>query len=191
MVGQPCAVDSCDRVVDKHGARGWCAMHYVRWQFGRDLNAPVKVHRRGSLEERFWPKVLKTETCWLWQGAVNAQGYGKIGLSGMRETRAAHRVAYELCIGPIPEGLHIDHLCRVRNCVRPDHLEAVTILENNLRSSRCGVTHCPHGHEYTPENTILCKGSKVCRECKRQRSREAANLKRRAAGARRRVRRAS
>jgi hypothetical protein len=81
-------------------------------------------------------------------------------------------MAYEWLVGPIPDGFQIDHLCRVRNCVAPDHLEAVTQQEN-LRRGEAGAnnkikTHCPHGHEYTPENTLVNRsGSRVCVICKR------------------------
>ena len=88
--------------------------------------------RRRPLRSRFMAKVAKSDGCWMWTGAVATSGYGRIG-EGAR-TLQAHRVAYQLLVGPIPEGLHIDHLCRVRLCVRPDHLEPVTQAENNIRA---------------------------------------------------------
>jgi hypothetical protein len=86
---------------------------------------------------RFWDKVQdrpKGEGCWLWEGAINSQGYGNFW-DGVRFVKA-HRFAYECLIGEIPEGLTIDHLCRVRHCVNPSHLEPVTMRENFLRGDR-------------------------------------------------------
>lgn len=74
--------------------------------------------------------------CWLWTGYVAAGGYGEFHLAG--RTRKAHRVAYELLVGPVPEGLDLDHLCRVRRCVNPEHLEPVTRQENLRRSPDVG-----------------------------------------------------
>lgn len=93
--------------------------------------------RTRPLMDRFAEKVNKTETCWLWTGARNAKGYGTIR-DGKRQ-RNAHRVAYELFVGPIPAGLVIDHLCRTRNCVRPDHLDPVTNQVNVKRGTIHGA----------------------------------------------------
>jgi HNH endonuclease len=127
--------------------------------------------------ERFMRKVQKSDGCWLWTASGNGHGYGQFRHNGT--TRAAHRVAYELMIGPIPSGLHIDHLCRVRLCVNPAHLEAVTQRENNCRADAgkywAAKTHCPRGHEYSPGNTaVLRSGSRICKVCRRARS-QAAN----------------
>jgi len=91
--------------------------------------------RRRPLAERFDTKVRKTEGCWYWTGAIGTGGYGRIGTGEGKRLEQAHRVAYELYVGPIPEGLHIDHLCRTRSCVRPDHLEPVPQAENNRRAN--------------------------------------------------------
>ncbi|KKN74894.1 hypothetical protein LCGC14_0386430 [marine sediment metagenome] len=121
--------------------------------------------------DNFWSRVLKTDTCWLWRG-VTSQGYGRspIRCDGKYIYALAHRVAYEELVGPIPEGLQLDHLCRVRNCVNPAHLEAVTSGENTRRGdtgkNNAIKTHCPKGHPYDEENTrILPNGWRVCKEC--------------------------
>jgi hypothetical protein len=106
--------------------------------------------------------------CWLWQGTVNQRtGYG------VYRRDPAHRAVYKLLVGLIPDGLHLDHLCRVRACVNPAHLEPVTQAENNRRSASPSAlnavkTHCDHGHEFNAANTARAKdGSRVCRACKR------------------------
>jgi HNH endonuclease len=107
-----------------------------------------------TLEERFAAKVRINEAtgCWLWQASKDPRGYGQINVDG-RPTKA-QRVAWELFVGPIPEGLHIDHLCRVPSCVNPAHLEPVTAAENTRRQlaaighPNSRKTHCPRGHPY-------------------------------------------
>lgn len=93
-------------------------------------------------EQRFWAKVNKTPGCWLWTAATS-KGYGSFGMPDRRQ-RLAHRLSYELLVGPIPEGLVLDHLCRVRNCVNPAHLEPVTAAENTRRGLL--RTRCHRGH---------------------------------------------
>lgn len=111
----------------------------------------------------------------LWLAGVQPAGYGKFWLTG--RSVGAHRFAYVLAYGPIPEGLHIDHLCRVRACVAPDHLEAVTQAENNRRgygltAENIRKTHCPEGHPYTEVNTYVCsEGKRSCRKCHAARQR--------------------
>ena len=128
---------------------------------------------------RFWRRVRKRgeNDCWLWTGATKGRSqdaqYGCL-FSGKR-TRAgnplpvpAHRVSYELHVGPVPDGLHLDHLCRVSRCVNPDHLEPVTLRENLLRGADARRRdHCPHGHPYDEENTYVHRGHRYCRTCNR------------------------
>lgn len=118
---------------------------------------------------RFWKKVSKQDNgCWLWTGAL-VNGYGQI-LVGKRRI-LAHRFAYELLVGPIPDGITLDHLCRVRNCVNPEHLEPCTMKDNTLRGVGLSAinarkTHCKHGHPFDAKNTYLrLTGGRTCRSC--------------------------
>jgi hypothetical protein len=122
------------------------------------------------LPERFWDKVgvEPNSGCWLWLGHLCRKGYGRYKLRG--KLNLAHRFAYEALAGAIPVGLQCDHLCRTRCCVNPEHLEPVTQAVNSARgrSHWRERTHCPHGHEYAPENTARTKKQRYCKECNRQ-----------------------
>lgn len=115
----------------------------------------------------FWEKVDDSagpEKCWLWTAHTSDGGYGRFTFDG--HTTVAHRLAYEALVGAIPEGLVLDHLCRVRNCVNPAHLEPVTTRENNLRAfGWAGINarkvRCPKGYEYF----INSQGNRECRTC--------------------------
>jgi hypothetical protein len=126
------------------------------------------------LPTRLRQKIEVTDSCWIWRGHVKANGYGAAG-----QGHQAHRRVYELLVGPISDGLQLDHLCRVLACVNPAHLEPVTPRENGRRgNSPWGInarkTHCVHGHEFTPENTYVTRrGQRHCRECSRRRDRKA------------------
>lgn len=160
-----------------------------------------------SVVERFWAKTDvaadcdcrlcvaaddPAAKCILWTGSEKSHGYGSFW-DGTR-TRRAHQFAYELAIGQVPDGLQLDHLCRVRMCVNPAHLEPVTQQENNRRAylialaegrSRCPLpTHCSRGHEYTPENTYWRPPSgstpngrrcRICRSDQKRRARSRAS----------------
>jgi hypothetical protein len=128
-----------------------------------------------TIEERFWAKVQPTGFCWEWTAGLNERGYGQFRIGPVK--RKAHRVAYELLVSSIPDGLELDHLCRVRSCVNPDHLEPVTRAENNRRSFATiqaaaairARTHCVNGHPFDAANTAITKaGHRRCRACERK-----------------------
>lgn len=134
------------------------------------------------LAERFWTKVdqngplYEGEPCWLWTAYIAPNGYGHIQIDGRKAL--AHRIAYELAVGEIGTGLVIDHLCRVRHCVNPAHLEPVSPGENIRRGDtgliHASKTHCPRGHAYTEDNLVSRpRGGRDCKTCHRDRMREA------------------
>ena len=129
-------------------------------------------------EQLFWNTVDADGDCWEWRGFRLKAGYGRFAFSSKKVL--AHRMSWQLLVGPIPPGLTIDHLCQNHPCVNPDHLEPVTIQENIARhKGRNGLkTHCPHGHSYSFANTYYDKlGKRYCRICRadKERARRARN----------------
>ena len=125
------------------------------------------------IRARFLSKVAAPDAngCTVWTGLISRQGYARFSI-GNTDFRA-HKLAYEWVHGSVADGLVIDHLCRVRHCVNVAHLEAVSHAENMRRGAWARKTHCPQGHEYTPENTYVAKtGWRSCRECHRISTRE-------------------
>lgn len=113
--------------------------------------------------------VICENGCWEWVGGLNSNGYGKMKLG--KASAGAHRVVYEMHRGPIPEGLHLDHLCRKPDCVNPDHLEPVTNRENMMRgenfaAKNAAKTHCHRGHPFEGDNLIVIKRSTPGRNCR-------------------------
>lgn len=129
----------------------------------------------------FWPRVgrIGEKECWPWLGTIGATGYGEFSIR--HRSYLAHRMAYMFMRGAIPDGLHIDHLCRNRKCVNPDHMEPVTMEENTRRGfGMCAKnrrkTHCKWGHEFTSENTynglVRNRPTRICITCRRRNGRE-------------------
>lgn len=118
------------------------------------------------LADRLWAKVDKTGPCWVWTASLNSKGYGQINVDG--RPKLAHRVAFELERGAIPEGMQLDHLCRNRKCVNPAHLEPVTNKTNTLRgvgptAVNAAKTECKRGHSLT--DAYVSQGMRYCRTC--------------------------
>ncbi len=125
------------------------------------------------VHQNFWGRVLVGDGCWGWIGTRNNRGYGRYrAVRGSNREVVAHRIAYEMVIGAVPDGLQLDHLCRNRGCVNPWHLEPVTCRENLMRGVGFSAvnamkTHCPEGHEYTAANTYINvrRYGRHCRTC--------------------------
>ncbi len=201
-----CSIEGCDK---PSSVRGWCQMHYVRWQ--RHGDPTISHTRKGwSVEERFAASYEVLDNgCWSWTGTLRGYGYGGFTVAG--KPHRAHRWAYEQFVGPIPAGLQLDHTCHDpatcnegeacphRRCVNPAHLEPVTQTENARRGNAGRAnrekTHCAQGHEFTPENTFFSLSgpyrNRACRECYRLRSLAAYRSDPAAANARKRAWRAA
>ena len=134
------------------------------------------------LPSRFWAKVdVDAAGCWSWSAYCHPDGYGRYKLDG--KGHYAHRVSYEALVGPIPDGLDLDHLCRQRSCVNPTHLEPVTRRENTRRgegytAQQSAKTHCNSGHPFDDANTYRYRGNRICRACNVEAARRARNKKR-------------
>lgn len=122
------------------------------------------------VRDRFQDKYEVNESgCWIWVACLDVKGYGRVSVGG--RMKLAHRVSYALHIGPIPEGLTLDHLCRVPRCVNPAHLEPVTHAENMHRGERARKTHCKKGRPFDEANTYFGVGDRrECRACHRDSS---------------------
>ncbi|WP_084340476.1 HNH endonuclease signature motif containing protein [Ectopseudomonas oleovorans] len=118
--------------------------------------------------DRFDEKVKVDDSgCWLWTGHIDHKGYGVFGVTS-KQLWKAHRYSYARHVGPIPEGMQLDHLCRVRHCVNPKHLEPVTNQENTVRgnAAREKATHCKRGHAFEGNAYMNPKGRRECRTCR-------------------------
>jgi hypothetical protein len=127
------------------------------------------------LQDRLNARINKTDTCWLWTGKVDKTGYGSFGMRVDQacRTRSAHKIVYETLVGPVPESMQLDHLCKIPLCVNPEHLEIVSPKENIMRSNglasiNAKKTHCKYGHEFTEANTYVPSkrpNRRYCRTC--------------------------
>lgn len=134
-----------------------------------------------SLDQRFWSRLEKTSTCWIWKGAIwghHGPQYGRISYRGAWVQ--AHRFSYELLVGPIPKGLTIDHVCKNTLCVNPLHLRPLSLADNIRRGVGTGTenwngrkTQCPRGHPYSGENLYIGKSPdgyirRFCKTCQKE-----------------------
>lgn len=176
MSNRTCEFPGCQR---KFYGRGLCDPHYQqRHKHGKELTEIREIFR-GTAEERFYYYADTSGECWNWTGPISPYGYGIMRGKDI-PSRHAHRFGYILLRGPIPDSLVLDHLCRNRRCVNPDHLEPVTNTENVMRGEgfapkNAAKTHCDAGHEFTPENTYTRsrkQGGRQCKTCTLDRKRE-------------------
>ena len=143
-------------------------MHHTRWL--RHGNPETKLYLKKEIS-RFMSFVSQTRGCWHWTGCLTS-GYGRFNRSaevGYKLLQLAHRFSWEYFIGPIPDGMQIDHLCRVRNCVNPYHLEVVSCKQNIQRGLVTrSKRYCPKGHPYAGDNLYVSPSNKInCRACHR------------------------
>ncbi len=172
MPDPSCSAPGCERPMS---CKGLCDPHYRRLQRTGRVGGPIRQRINGDPERRFWPKVNKSGPvstyrpdlgpCWLWTAeAQTANGYPQFRM-GARMV-LAHRAAWGFCVGPPPEGLQLDHLCRVKRCVNPAHLEPVTNQEN---AARAGIhwrhETCSQGHAMTDDNVRVNTNGRICRTC--------------------------
>lgn len=135
-----------------------------------DTAPPAWLLKDRADQARFWTKVQRDhdETCWVWLGPKNSNGYGLWKLDG--RGRGAHIFAYEWLVGPVPSGKELDHKCRVRECVNPRHLEAVTHQENMMRAKGFAAQNaakrfCPRGHALVDGNLVPSSAKRRARQC--------------------------
>lgn len=174
-----CAVEGCESTI--HGARPWCIKHFRRWQATGDPLKTTGTPHGLTPMERFMRSVEVDPAtgCWMWTGASRDGRYGAFSPEGhWASLTSAHIWAYEQTVGPVPEGLELDHFrCSRTMCANPEHVRPVTPRENSLRSNSPAAlnrakTHCIHGHEFTAQNTReMPDGERRCKICEADRQR--------------------
>jgi len=161
-----CSFPDCGTPVK---SRDLCNKHYLRW-----WKTPAFKPKLHSLDRLAECVIISETGCWLWQGCRDSNGYGHLR-TPIREGGKyvkAHLAVYRHLVGPVPEGLELDHLCCNPPCVNPDHLEPVTHEENMRRGLWATKRHCPQGHPYDETNTyIASRGDRQCRICMYTRNR--------------------
>lgn len=171
-----CSFPGCGRT--KH-AYGLCIGHLAQQKRGAVLSDLRLVKRFETLSERFEAMLDRDAPngCWVWLGSRGRLGYGVTPKMGEVKSAIAHRAYLQLLGYEVPDGMHVDHLCRNPPCCNPEHLEVVTPRENILRgvgasATNAAKTHCVNGHEFTEENTYLRpdNGGRQCRTCNHERS---------------------
>jgi hypothetical protein len=169
-----CVIGGCDK--SRVSANGLCKVHYQRFFSGKNLFSPIRSCWAGSNESKFLKDVVKTDSCWLWKGNLRSGGYGAFTPRTFTKTSKApsglaHRWAYEHWNGPIPHNLVVNHKCRVRNCVNPEHLNLLSNRENILIGTGASArnakkTRCAQGHPYSSDNIIWLRGKwRRCKIC--------------------------
>lgn len=162
-----CAIPDCK---NDHRTKGYCNLHYerLRTKGSAYWQPPSTLERFVSLLS------IDENGCWVWRGAIS-KGYGYLSVG--KKKVLAHRWSYTTFKGQIPDGLTVHHKCYNPSCVNPNHLKAITQMENNYDSPRYSgnKTHCPNGHEYTFDNTMIHNknGGRQCRICNNERNKAA------------------
>lgn len=164
-----CTVDGCP---DPVKAKSMCSVHYKRTLRNGDPLVQLRVRHKGTPAERMIASADQTDTCWTLR-KVGTNGYGSVRVDG--RTVLAHRYSYEIHVGPIPEGLVIDHLCKNKGCIRPDHLEPVTQRENVMRgdgpsAANAAKDNCSNGHAFDIFwTTARGQAKRDCSACRSER----------------------
>lgn len=164
-----CSIEGCESPII---ARGWCSLHYQRWMHhGDPLLTKTPNMVRGPSEFRFWSKVEKTDTCWIWGGNKNQDGYG-LFYPLSKKTAQAHRFSWSLINGPVPDGLYVCHKCDNPSCVNPDHLFVGTQTDNMRDCKNKGrrpirlLVKCKRGHDLSGDNLYISGVGRQCRACR-------------------------